>query len=99
MNWKRLLLIALVAGGIAFVPAPRSEAQVVSVRNRVRRFRLAIMAMGIPVTGTYRPLFATTGPIGLIATTGLIGMDGRRIAITATTVMGLAITVVGNEVT
>ena len=28
MNWKKLLLIALVAGGIAFVPAPRSDAGV-----------------------------------------------------------------------
>ena len=27
MNWKRLLFIALVAGGIAFVPAPRSDAK------------------------------------------------------------------------
>jgi hypothetical protein len=26
MNWKRLLLIALVAGGLAFVPAQRSDA-------------------------------------------------------------------------
>jgi hypothetical protein len=28
MNWKRLLLIALVAGGLAFVPAQRSDAGV-----------------------------------------------------------------------
>ena len=28
MNWKRLLLIALVAGGFAFVPVHRSNAQV-----------------------------------------------------------------------
>ncbi len=28
MNWKRLLLIALVAGGFAFVPVQRSDAQV-----------------------------------------------------------------------
>ena len=28
MNWKRLLLIALVAGGFAFVPMQRSDAQV-----------------------------------------------------------------------
>jgi hypothetical protein len=28
MNWKRFLLIALVAGGFAFVPAQRSDAQV-----------------------------------------------------------------------
>lgn len=28
MNWKRLLLIALVAGGFAFVPVQRSNAQV-----------------------------------------------------------------------
>ena len=28
MNWKRLLSIALVAGGFAFVPVQRSDAQV-----------------------------------------------------------------------
>jgi len=28
MNWKRLLLIALVAGGFTFVPVHRSDAQV-----------------------------------------------------------------------
>ena len=28
MNWKRLLLIASVAGGLAFVPAQRSDAGV-----------------------------------------------------------------------
>jgi hypothetical protein len=28
MNWKRLLLIALVASGFAFASAPRSDAQV-----------------------------------------------------------------------
>ena len=28
MNWKKLLLITLVAGVIAFVPAPRSDAGV-----------------------------------------------------------------------
>ena len=28
MNWKRLLLIAVVAGGFAFVPVQRSDAQV-----------------------------------------------------------------------
>jgi len=28
MNWKRLLLITLVAGGLAFVPAQRSDAGV-----------------------------------------------------------------------
>ena len=28
MNWKRVLLIALVASGLAFVPVHRSDAQV-----------------------------------------------------------------------
>ncbi len=28
MNWKKLFLIALVAGGFAFAPAPRAEAGV-----------------------------------------------------------------------
>jgi len=28
MNWKRLLMIALVAGGFAFVPVQRSDGQV-----------------------------------------------------------------------
>jgi len=28
MNWKRVLLIALVASGLAFVPVQRSDAQV-----------------------------------------------------------------------
>lgn len=51
MNWKRLLLIALVAGGIAFVPAPRSDAGV-SVGIG---FGFPVGYYGYPYYGYYRP--------------------------------------------
>jgi hypothetical protein len=53
------------------------------------------MAMGIPITVTTGPI-AITGPTGLIGTTGLIVITDRFRTIAP--IMGLAITVVGNEV-
>jgi hypothetical protein len=54
------------------------------------------MAMGIPITVTTGPI-GTTGLIVLIGTTGLI-VTTDRIRTIALIIMGLDITVVGNEV-
>ena len=53
MNWKRLLVIALVTGGIAFVPAPRSDAGVsVGIGFGIP---VGYYGYGRPYYGYYRP--------------------------------------------
>jgi hypothetical protein len=58
MNWKRLLLIALAAGGLAFVPAQRSDAGVsfgIGFGGPVGYYGYGYYPYGYYPYGYYRP--------------------------------------------
>ena len=87
MNWKRLLLIALVAGGFALVPVQRSDAQVWVGIGPIE-IGGAIMA----ILGTI-PMAITDHTRTIIIGLHTIGMAGIG-TITATTII---ITTIGTN--
>ena len=92
MNWKRLLLIALVAGGVTFVAAPRSDAQVYFSIG----FGPGYYGGYYPYGSYYPYRYSITGRIATLTIDLTMGMGDTDI-ITATTV--ILTTVTGNEVT
>ncbi len=81
MSWKRLLLIALMAGGFAFVPVQRSDAQVsVGIGFGSPGYGYYPYGYYRPYPYYYRPSYYCMAGIGTTATTAIITTIGINAA-------------------